>query len=264
MRLNAQDYLTDYYNRFDEDGRLQTRHGHVEFLTTMTYVEKYLWPGARILEIGAGTGRYSHALARMGYEVDAVELIERNIEIFRQQTRPEEKITIRQGTATDLSAIADNRYDLVLLLGPMYHLFDREEQKKALSEAIRTAKRGGVIFCAYCMADPSILQHGFIKGNIHNLVDNEMLDLDTFEAFSHPWDLFELYRKEKIEALRAEFDVQPLHFIAADGYANHMREALAAMDESNYQLYLKYHLTTCERQDMIGLSHHTLDIIRKK
>jgi len=186
MRLNAQDYLTDYYNRFDEDGRLQTRFGHVEFLTTMTYVEKYLWPGARILEIGAGTGRYSHALARMGYEVDAVELVERNVELFQQMTQPEEKITIRQGNATDLSDFASEAYDIVLLLGPMYHLFDRADQKKALSEAIRVTKRGGVIFCAYCMADPSILQHGFIKGNIHSLVEKGMLNPQSFEAFSHP------------------------------------------------------------------------------
>ena len=264
MRLNAQDYLTDYYNRYDEEGRLLTRYGHVEFLTTMTYVEKYLFPGAKILEIGAGTGRYSHALARRGYTVDAVELIERNIDIFRQQTLPEEHITIRQGDATNLSDFPAEGYDLVLLLGPMYHLFERAEQKKALSEAIRVAKRGGVIFCAYCMADPSILQHGFIKGNIHSLVEKEMIDPETFEAFSHPWDLFELYRKEKIEALRADFAVEPLHFIAADGYANHMREALAQMDEAAYQLYLKYHLATCERQDMMGLSHHTLDVIRKK
>lgn len=127
--MNVQDYLTDYYNRYDEEGRLLTRYGHVEFVTTMIYVKKHLFPGAGILEIGAGTGRYSHALARMGCEVDAVELIEHNIEVFRQQTRPEEKITIRQGNATDFSAFADESYDLVLLLGPMYHLFEREEQK---------------------------------------------------------------------------------------------------------------------------------------
>lgn len=54
----------------------------------MRYIEKYIRPGHRVLEVGAGTGRYSHALAGRGYAVDAVELVEHNIEIFRQNTRP--------------------------------------------------------------------------------------------------------------------------------------------------------------------------------
>ena len=75
--------LTAYYSGYDEEGRLLSRHGQVEYLTTMRYIEKYLRPGMRILEIGAATGRYSHALAQKGYAVDAVELIQHNIDIFK-------------------------------------------------------------------------------------------------------------------------------------------------------------------------------------
>ena len=74
MRTNQ--YLIDFYNNYDEDSRLEPKHGTVEFLTTMRYIEKYLKPGNCVLEIGAGTGRYSHALARQGYSVSAIELIE--------------------------------------------------------------------------------------------------------------------------------------------------------------------------------------------
>lgn len=90
------------------------------------------------------------------------------------------------------------------------------------------------------------------------------INTETFAAFSKPWDIFELYRKEDIEKLRSKFHVTPLHFIAADGYANHMRETVDQMDDRMYGLYLQYHLATCERQDMIGYSHHTLDIFRKE
>lgn len=76
-------YLNDFYNNYDEDSRLALKHGSVEFLTTMHYIKKYIKPGDRVLEIGAATGRYSHALARQGYDVNAVELVDRNIEIFR-------------------------------------------------------------------------------------------------------------------------------------------------------------------------------------
>ena len=109
--MNTLECLTQYYtNHCDEDSRLRSRHGMVEYLTTMRYIEKYLFPGARIIEIGAGTGRYSHTLAQMGYQVDAVELIQHNIDVFQQNTQAGEQVTIRQGNALDLSGFADESY----------------------------------------------------------------------------------------------------------------------------------------------------------
>lgn len=95
--METNQYLTEFYNSYDEDSRLAPRHGSVEFLTTMRYIEKYIKPGDRVLEIGAGSGRYSHALARQGYAVDAVELVEHNIQVFKQNTQPQEHITVTQG-----------------------------------------------------------------------------------------------------------------------------------------------------------------------
>ena len=262
--MNTQDYLSNYYQNYDEEGRLLSRHGMVEYVTTMKYIEKYLQPGMRIMEIGAATGRYSHVLAKKGYQVDAVELVEHNIEIFKQNTLPDEPVTITQGNAMDLSAFESESYDITLLLGPMYHLFTTEDKLKALSEAIRVTKKGGIVFAAYCMGDASILSYGFIHGQIYNIIEKCMLDTETFDTFSNPWDLFELHRKEDIDNLRNQFHVTQLHFIATDGYTNHMRETVDRMDDAMYELYLKYHLATCERQDMIGYSHHTLDIFRKE
>ena len=85
-RMEVKEYLKNYYEQYDEEGRLLSKHGRVEYITTMKYIDKYIKPGMRVLEIGAATGRYSHALAQKGYRVDAVELIEHNIEIFKQNT----------------------------------------------------------------------------------------------------------------------------------------------------------------------------------
>ena len=261
--MNANDYLNQFYTGYDEEGRLLTRYGRVEFETTMRYIRRYLPENARIIEIGAGTGRYSHTLAREGHTVDAVELVQHNIDQFIAGTAEGERVTIRQGSACDLSAFPDDTYDVTLLLGPMYHLFTEAEKFAALSEAIRVTKPGGVIFVAYCMADPSILQFGFMKGNAPQLIEKGLLDPVNFKAASTPAELFELHRTEDIAALRSHFNVTPLHLIAADGYANHMRETVAAMDDEIFALYLQYHFATCERPDMLGLSHHTLDIFRK-
>ena len=256
--------LIDYYSGYDEDGRLRSKHGMVEFLTTMRYVEKYLKPGMKVLEIGAATGRYSHALAQKGYEVDAVELVQHNIDIFREKTQPGERVTIRQGNAKDLHFFADDSYDITLLLGPMYHLFTVEEEKQALAESIRVTKKGGVIFAAYCGNEATMIQYCFGRGMLREKRYQDLVDPVTFKASSDPAELFQLYRKEDIDALMDGFPVQRLHYVGTDMATNYMRNVIDEMEEELFQMYLKYHFAICERSDLVGASHHILDIFRKE
>lgn len=264
--MKATQYLIDFYNNYDEEQRLASNHGMVEFLTTLRYVEKYLKPGDRVLEIGAGTGRYSHALARKGYRIDAVELIDHNIEVFRSNTLSNENISVVQGNALDLSAFSDNQYDITLLLGPLYHLYSKEDKQQAIDEAIRVTKRGGIIFAAYVISDGCLLDEGFKRNNINvaEYVKEGLLDSETFAAKSEPKDLFELVRKEDIDELMAAFPVKRLHYVAADGCALFMREAIDAMDKAAFELYLKYHFATCERGDLSGVTSHAIDIFEKQ
>ena len=256
--------LTEYYSNYDEDSRLLSKHGSVEYLTTMRYIEKYLNPGIRILEIGAATGRYSHALARQGYRVDAVELIQHNIDIFHQRTQPGEDVTIRQGNAKDLRFYPDDTFDMTLLLGPMYHLFTEAEQKQALSEAVRVTKPGGVIFAAYCGNEATLVQYCFGRGMIREKRYRDLIDPVTFKASSDPAELFQLYRKEDIDALMAGLPVSRLHYVGTDMATNYMRGTIDEMEEELFTLYLQYHFAICERSDCVGVSHHILDVFRKE
>ena len=199
----------------------------------------------------------------MGYRVDAVEYVQHNIDIFSRLTQPGEDVTIRQGDARDLSCFADDTFDLTLVLGPMYHLFEEADRRQALREAVRVTKKGGVIFAAYCMLDASILCYCFARNQLNELIREDRIDLTDFTQIHSRLDYFCLDRKESIDGLRESLGVTQLHFVAADGYTNHMREALAQMDQQTYEHYLRYHLSTCERADMVGISHHTIDIFRK-
>ncbi len=262
--MELQKVLEDFYSGYDEDGRLLSRHGSVEYLTTMRYIEKYLRPGMKILEVGAGTGRYSHALARMGYEVEAMELVQHNIDIFNANTQPGEKITVRQGNGRDLSCFGDETFDITLVLGPMYHLFTQEDQKMALSEAVRVTRPGGVIYTAYCGNDATIVQFCFQRGMIREERYRSLIDPVTFKAGSDPAELFELYRREEIDALMRDLPVKRLHFVGSDLATNYMRPEIDAMDDELFELYLRYHFAVCEREDLVGASHHILDIFRRE
>ena len=258
-------YIDNYYSNYDEDARLGYKYGQVEFLTTMRYIKKYLKPNAYVLEIGAGTGRYSCTIADMGCKVEAVELVPHNIEVFKNQLKQGQDINIAQGNALDLHMFADNTFDITLLLGPMYHLYTEVDKRQAISEALRVTKSGGIVFVAYCISDASILEDAFRNGllMISDYIDNGKVDPTTFATASAPEDIFELVRKEDIDGLMSFFKVERLHYVATDMITRFLRESIATMDDETFNLYLKYHYAVCERADMVGLTHHSLDIFCK-
>ena len=258
-------YLEEYYKSYNEEGRLLSQHGQVEYLTTMKYIRECLSeiPEPTILEVGAGTGRYSVTLAKQGYQVTAVELIPHNLELLKSKLDGSEPVTAIQGNALDLSVFPNASFSLTMLLGPMYHLYTREDQVKALAEAVRVTKPGGYILVAYCMNEPTVIQYVFGLNHLHEVMELNMITPD-WHCISEPKEIFELVRTEDIASLDAEFPVERIKLIATDGATNYKREFIDAMDEETFSKWMEYHFTICERQDLIGASHHTLDILKKK
>ena len=105
--------LDEYYNSRDEDKRLLSQHGQVEYLTTMRFIHECIFRmnSPEILEVGAGTGIYSVALAKEGYSVTAVELVQHNLDVLRSKLDGTEPIAVLQGNALDLSAFQDKSFD---------------------------------------------------------------------------------------------------------------------------------------------------------
>ena len=257
------EYITNYYNDYDEEGRLLRIFNSLEYITTMKYIKQYLRKEMKILEIGAGTGRYSLTLAEEGYRVDAVDLVQHNIDIFKSKMKPNHKVTIKQGDACNLDYIKDNTYDITLLLGPMYHLYHDEDKLKALSEAIRVTKSNGVIFVAYCGNDAVVYDYIFRRDNLRYYKENNYID-DNFHTASVPEFIIELYRKEDVDRLMANFNTKRLHYVGTDMISRFIADEIDNMDSYTFENYVKFHLQMCERNDMVGLSTHMLDVFRKE
>lgn len=262
--MDKNGYLKQYYGSYREDARLSAaKHGLVEYLTTMKYIHKFLEQGMRILEVGAGTGRYSLALAKEGFRVDAVELLEHNLNILRSKTEDGMRLQAVQGDALDLSRYQENTFDITLLLGPMYHLYKQDDRKKALEEAARVTRENGILYIAYCMNDPTVVGELFARGTIYDCLEKGKLTED-FHFTAQPEDLFALVRTEDIAELDQSVQAERICLTATDGATGYMRPVIDNMNDEQFGIYMKYHLAVCERQDLIGASHHTLDILRKK
>lgn len=252
--------LEKYYNKFNEEKRLNSRHGQVEFLTSMKYIHEALGDDRtkKLLDVGAGTGRYSVALAEEGYDVTAVELVKYNLGILKSKNST---VKAYQGNALKLKRFADDSFDVTLLFGPMYHLHTREEQLQALFEARRVTKKDGTIFVAYCMNEYSVLTYGFKEGHIRESLAAGKLTED-FQVLSEEKDLYRYMRLEEINALNDALGLTREKIISPDGPSDFMRPTLNAMDEETFALFIKYHMTVCERPELIGAGSHTLDILR--
>ena len=247
-----------HYNKHHEDRRLERRHGIVEFQTTMYHLRRFLSPGARLLDIGAGTGRYASALMAEGYNVKAVELVRHNIEVFLKR---EPDADVVQGDARDMPFIETASADITLLLGPLYHLIGDEEKLKALREAKRVTKHGGLIFVAYLMNEYSILSYCFDEERINGLMEKGVVDAD-FHIRAEDDELYDYVRIDDINRLNAAAGLQRVTIFSPDGAADYMRTRLNRMSEETFARFVEYQKIVSERADLIGAGSHVVDVVR--
>jgi len=265
--MRPQTPLEEYYNKFNEDKRLKSRHGMVEYRVTMHYICKFLEQlekripkqDIQIADIGAGTGAYSIPLFEAGYNVTAVELVKHNLGVMHQKC-PE--LNCYQGNAKKLKRMKDNTYDVTLLFGPMYHLFG-EEKEQALSEAKRVTKPGGLIFVAYVMNEYSVVTYAIKERHILEVMDETGTLDSTFHTRNTPENLYDYVRIEDIDELNKKVGLERVMIISPDGPMDYIRPFLNQLTEEEFERVVQYQLATCERQDLIGAGAHTVDILRK-
>lgn len=247
-----------HYNKHPEDLRLLRRHGIVEFETTMHHLHRFLRPGFRLLDIGAGTGRYTSALMAEGYEVKAVELVRRNIDVFLKR---EPTADVVQGDARHMPFLPSASADITLLLGPLYHLIGDDEKLQALTEAKRVTKPGGLIFVAYLMNEYSILSYCFDEDRIGGLMERGAVDGD-FHIQADADELYDYVRLEDIDRLDKLAGLERVTIFSPDGPADYMRTRLNQMSDETFARFLEYQKSVSERADLMGAGSHVVDVVK--
>ena len=257
------DIVSSFYDRVDEDSRLKrSRHGQLEYAVTMDYIRRFVRPGARILEVGAGTGRYSIALAKEGMDVTAVEQVESNLAVLRKNSEGLDNLQAFQGDATDLGRFGDQSFDMTLVLGPLYHLFDAEDVQKTIDEAIRVTRKGGVILFAF-LSVFGIMYSNYFQGNwAAGEEENFTKDYKT-KHFKE--QLFTGYEIAEFEALFAGKPVEWITTTGTDGIVESIEDrADFKITDEDFPAFVKWYLAFSEKRDLLGSTNHLLYICRRK
>lgn len=258
-----EDIIVNYYqNTYVEDERFDRPSHKIEYLTTMRYINKFTPKGCKILEIGAATGNYSINLAKMGYEVTAVELVENNLNIMKKKAEGIKNITCLQGDALDLSRFEDSTFDVVLNLGPMYHLYNQKDKDKAIAETVRVCKPNGICMFAYLTHSSIVWNFGVRKNRFSELapaLDEKGIIKDI------PEEVFSSFHVEDFAKQFEKTNTTHIVNVATDGLFSMMRDYIdnGVMSEDNYNQLVNWHFNVCERLDHQGLSSHMLYICKK-
>ncbi len=259
--------IEEFYNKFNEDKRLKTRHGKVEYEVTMHYILKYideLKPNT-IADIGAGAGAYTVPLLEKTDNIIAIDVVRYNLGRLKQNAAKamsnyEDILTCYKRDARKLRGIDDNTADITLLLGPMYHLNTLEDRRKALKEAVRVTKSGGIIFVAYIMNEYGILMHGFNEHTILDDIKSGAVD-DSFHI-NNDDRIYSFVRLEDIDRINEGQDVTRETIFSPDGLANHFRPMLNSLSEEEFKVFIEYQKSVSGRNDLLGAAAHTVDVLR--
>lgn len=258
-----QEIVGGFYARVSEDKRLTGRRaGQLEYRTTMEYIHRYAGKDSKVLEIGAGTGRYSIALAREGMDVTAVELLDCNLSVLKENGKGIANLHALQGDGTNLEMLKDASFDVTLCFGPMYHLYEAADVHKAIDEAIRVTKPGGVILYAF-LSVYGIMFANYLYGNWNDGITENFTEDYKVKHFKE--QLFTGYDIVEFEKLFTEKPVEKITVTGVDGQLEALEEhGELAMSDEDFDSFAKWYLSVCEKRELLGDTNHLLYICRKK
>jgi len=220
------------------------RH-RMEFRTTLRAMHEFITPGSRILDIGGGPGRYSIELARAGHRVTLLDLSSGNVELARQKACElgVPAIEFVHGNALDLSRFGDAAFDVVLLMGPVYHLTEPSDRHRTIQEALRVLVPGGLLFASFITRyavyvdllelDPGLIARyasayeQLMRTSVH--IPTEQNPGFTDAYFAHPME---------IEPLMSEYALTTVRLAVAEGIIAAVESAVNALPEDLFDAWV--------------------------
>jgi ubiquinone/menaquinone biosynthesis C-methylase UbiE len=269
--VSADEEIAAYYNRGHEQERL-AGVSRLEFLRTRELLERHLpEPPAVVLDVGGGPGAYALWLAERGYEVHLLDAIELHVDQARAAAE-EQRLELASAVVGDARELpqADGSVDAVLLLGPLYHLQERDDRLRALEEARRVLRPGGLLAAAAISRFASTVD-GLARGHFadprfeaiveRGLRDGRHLNPERHEGW-FTTAYFHLPGELEDELRDAGFD--RIGVLAVEGPGENVRDLAGWLDDPPRREALLRAIRRVEAEPtMIGASPHLLALARR-
>ena len=261
-------YVVESYENYREEERLSTNNARrIEFITTVRALDELITDKKKILDCAAGTGAYAFYLADKGHDVTATDITPRHIEVIKDvlKDKPYE-MDAKVLDATDMSVFEDETFDVVLNMGPFYHLINEEDRKKCFKESLRVLKKGGLLVTAYipryyvfqyvAMQNDYFLDEKLAK----QLTETGVLRHDDEKCF---WTDTYYSTDEEMENLYREYGMDVIDHFAQDGATPHFARKVDGWSEEQFKIWCDYHYGIGRQKSLLGASNHVVIVGRK-
>lgn len=256
------------YENYDEQSRLTTNKARrIEFLTTIRVLNEVIPDNAKLLDCAAGTGVYSFYYAERGCEVTALDITPKYVEYIKSKlSEINLKMNADINNAINLTRFEDETFDVVLCMGPIYHLIDEEDRDKCIAECKRVLKKGGLLAVAYIskfIVFPyiSTSDRRFLNQELASkLLDSGVITHDDKNCF---WTDNYFSTPEAIEELIKNHGIEIIDHLATDGITPFLRDKIDTLSDEEYAIWCDYHYRVCRERSLLGFSNHGLAIGRK-
>lgn len=239
----------------------------VEFEINMRYIKRYLKYGDKILDIGGGPGRYSLSLAEAGYDVTLLDLSQANIDLAAKKAL-ESGLNLKTlcADARTADTLIDEKFDIVLLMGPLYHLPDEADRIKAVNTAINLLKTGGMLFTAFISSSSMVLYY-LVRNPSAILNENEKHFFDIFmksQDFSGvAFTQNHFISPDGVEYFMSRFPIKKLHILGSEGILSLRENELLDQPGEVLKAWIDLAEKCSEKEASKWLSNHLLYIGRK-
>lgn len=266
--LHDTDIVRAYYDAGVEGEWNRLANHPVELEITKRFLLRHIEPGARVLDLGGGPGRYALWLAELGCDVTLADLSQGNVD-FALAKAKELALPLRgiRADARDLSALAGEEFDHVLLLGPLYHLTEEADRAKAVNAALAVLAPGGTLSAAFISAFAGViyaLQYHPLMILEPGMAEN-FAKVERDEPFAGPTFTQAYFaRRQDIVPFMSGFGLEKLHFLSSEGMLAPNQANLVAQPLEALAAWLDFAEKLCEREDILGFAEHYLYIGRKR
>ena len=261
-------YVVESYENYREEERLSTNNARrIEFITTVRALDELIVDKKKILDCAAGTGAYAFYLADKGHDVTATDITPRHIEVIKEVEKNKTyKMDARVLDATDMSIFENETFDVVLNMGPFYHLIHEEDRKKCFEESLRVLKKGGLLITTYipryyvfqyvAMQNDYFLDEKLAK----KLTETGVLRHDDEKCF---WTDTYYSTDEEMECLYKAYGMEVVDHFAQDGATPHFSKKVDEWNDEQFKIWCDYHYSICRQKSLLGASNHVM-IVGKK
>ncbi len=262
-------YVIDSYENYREEDRLTTNNARkIEFLTTVRVLDEIITEKKNILDCAAGTGIYSFYYADKGHTVTATDITPRHIEVIRGTLANKPyKMETAVMDATDMSVFDDESFDVVLNMGPFYHLVNKHDREKCLKESLRVLKKGGLLITAYI---PRHYIFQYIAMQNKNFLDSKLAEqlIQTGELHHDDekcfWTDTYYSTADEMESLYTQYGLDVIDHFAQDGATPLFAEKVDSWNDEEFKIWYDYHYSVCREKTLLGASNHVIIVGEKK